>query len=203
MSRKPVSKEEKKRRLLSILHTSKGVFTLKEIEKLGGKQGIVTQTVKDVLQEIIDDQGGVELEKLGASNYYWSFPSKAFTTKESRIRAADEKCAGLKRKVEELDTTIGKLRETRVETPERAEKLRRYRELKDQNGVLQTQLDEMKMFDPALMKEVREGVERGCGLLVAGCGDGWSTLPSSQDCHCPAACLLIYTHTLLTYMPTL
>jgi len=167
MSRKPVSKEEKKRRLLSILHTSKGVFTLKEIEKLGGKQGIVTQTVKDVLQEIIDDQGGVELEKLGASNYYWSFPSKAFTTKESRIRAADEKCAGLKRKVEELDTTIGKLRETRGETQERAEKLRRYRELKDKNGVLQKQLDEMKMFDPALMKEVREVV--GCWVCVCVC----------------------------------
>ena len=75
--------------------------------------------------------------------------------------------------LEELDTTIGKLRETRVETPERAEKLRRYRELKDQNGVLQTQLDEMKMFDPALMKEVRERVWRegvGCWLLVVGMG---------------------------------
>lgn len=37
---KGVSKEEKRRRMLAIMHDSKGVFTLKELEKLGSKQGV-------------------------------------------------------------------------------------------------------------------------------------------------------------------
>jgi hypothetical protein len=35
----------------------------------------VTQTIKDVVQSLVDD-GLVELEKIGSANYYWSFPSK-------------------------------------------------------------------------------------------------------------------------------
>lgn len=81
----------------------KEVFTLKELEKLGTKAGVgawvggggadaspvcarrvgapggaaaVTQTIKDVVQSLVDD-GMVELEKIGSANYYWSFPSKA------------------------------------------------------------------------------------------------------------------------------
>lgn len=37
----------------------------------------MTQTIKDVLQSLVDD-GMVELEKVGAKNFYWAFPSKAF-----------------------------------------------------------------------------------------------------------------------------
>ncbi len=38
--------------------------------------GAVTQTIKEVVQSLVDDSM-VELEKIGSSNYYWSFPSKA------------------------------------------------------------------------------------------------------------------------------
>lgn len=37
---------------------------------------IVSQTVKDVLQGLIDDNL-VDQDKIGASNIYWAFPSKA------------------------------------------------------------------------------------------------------------------------------
>lgn len=82
----------------------KEAFTLKELEKLGTKAGVgpsmtgwvpvhlllcvewslvlacfhhlpVTQTIKDVVQSLVDD-GLVELEKIGSANYFWSFPSK-------------------------------------------------------------------------------------------------------------------------------
>ena len=33
----------------------KEVYNLKELEKLGGKAGIVVQTVKDVVQSLVDD----------------------------------------------------------------------------------------------------------------------------------------------------
>jgi hypothetical protein len=64
------------------------VFNLKELEKLGGKAGIgtlfrknfemlVPQTVKDVLESLISDNL-VESDKIGAGNFYWSLPSKAY-----------------------------------------------------------------------------------------------------------------------------
>lgn len=37
---------------------------------------LVSQTVKDVLQGLIDDNL-VDQDKIGASNIYWAFPSKA------------------------------------------------------------------------------------------------------------------------------
>lgn len=34
------------------------------------------QSVKDVLQSLVDD-GLVDSERIGTSNYFWAFPSKA------------------------------------------------------------------------------------------------------------------------------
>ncbi|KAJ3497572.1 hypothetical protein NMY22_g19685 [Coprinellus aureogranulatus] len=44
--------------------------------KLGPKmKGIVSQTVKEVLQGLVDD-GLVQMDKIGSSNFFWSFPSQ-------------------------------------------------------------------------------------------------------------------------------
>jgi len=52
-------------------------FTLKDMEKAMPKlKGIVLQSVKDVLQSLVDDRL-VNSEKIGTSNYYWAFPSTA------------------------------------------------------------------------------------------------------------------------------
>ena len=41
--------------------------------------GAVAQSVKDVLQSLVDDNI-VQTEKIGTSNYYWAFPSHATIT---------------------------------------------------------------------------------------------------------------------------
>lgn len=51
------------------------------------KLGLVVQTVKDVLQTLVDDDL-VELEKIGATNFYWAFPSKAYRA----VRLLISKC---------------------------------------------------------------------------------------------------------------
>lgn len=38
--------EEKRDKILSIYHSSKGIFNLKEIEKAASQQGVVSQSVK-------------------------------------------------------------------------------------------------------------------------------------------------------------
>ena len=51
---------------------------LKELEKIAPKEkGIVAQSVKDVVQSLVDDNL-VETDKIGTSVYFWSFPSQAY-----------------------------------------------------------------------------------------------------------------------------
>lgn len=41
-------------------------------------------TVKDVLQSLVDDNL-VDCERVGTSNYYWSFPSKALNARKNKL----------------------------------------------------------------------------------------------------------------------
>lgn len=72
--RKGVPLDEKKSRLLQIFYEKREFFTLKELEKIAPKEkGIVVQSVKDVLQNLVDD-GLVHSDKIGTSIYFWAFP---------------------------------------------------------------------------------------------------------------------------------
>lgn len=71
--RKGVSLDEKRQRMLQIFYEKKEFFNLKELEKIAPKEkGIVLQSVKDVLQALVDD-GLVCSDKIGTSTYYWAF----------------------------------------------------------------------------------------------------------------------------------
>lgn len=66
--------EEKRTKFLEIFHESGDVFQLKDLEKLAPKEkGIVLQSVKPILQELVESEQ-VRAEKISGSLYYWSFP---------------------------------------------------------------------------------------------------------------------------------
>ena len=46
------------------------------MEKLAPKKGVIVQSVKEVLQALVDDSL-VHQDKIGISNFFWSFPSEA------------------------------------------------------------------------------------------------------------------------------
>lgn len=72
--RRGVSLDEKRTRMLQIFYEKREFFTLKEIEKIAPKEkGIVVQSVKDILQALVDDDL-VRAEKIGTSTYFWRFP---------------------------------------------------------------------------------------------------------------------------------
>lgn len=79
MRKKPMSANLKKEKMLSIFHEKKEIFNLKEIEKFSVKAGIVLQSVKDILMDLISDNL-VDSDKIGAANFYWSLPSKTYQT---------------------------------------------------------------------------------------------------------------------------
>ncbi|KAI7843270.1 hypothetical protein COHA_003103 [Chlorella ohadii] len=101
-----MSAEEKRQTLLGIFHETKDVFTLKDIEKLGSKRGVVQQTIKDVVQSLVDDDM-VHQERIGASNYFWSFPGEAaakvageIAKLEKRLQDRQAERAALQKQVE-------------------------------------------------------------------------------------------------------
>lgn len=75
-SKKGLSKDQKKTRMLEIFHETGEVFTYKDIEKIAQKEkGIVLQSVKSILQELVDD-GVVETKKCSGTLIYWAFKNK-------------------------------------------------------------------------------------------------------------------------------
>jgi hypothetical protein len=61
-----LSAEDKRQAMLGIFRETKEVFNLKELEKLGTKEGVVTQTIKDVVQGLRDDSL-IDSDKIGRS----------------------------------------------------------------------------------------------------------------------------------------
>lgn len=80
-----LSVEDKRKIILSIYHDNKVPFNLKEIESVASRMGVVQQTIKDINQSLVDDSL-VLTDKIGAANFFWSFPSKAWEDKKNSER---------------------------------------------------------------------------------------------------------------------
>jgi hypothetical protein len=76
---------------------------LQDIERLASRRGVVLQSVKDVLQSLVDDDL-VHQEKIGISNFFWSFPGEAAVKLEAEI-------ASLTQKLEERKAYEGRLKD--------------------------------------------------------------------------------------------
>ncbi|KAF8339777.1 Mnd1 family-domain-containing protein [Cantharellus anzutake] len=132
-----LSIEEKRAKLIEIFTETKGFFQLKELEKLGAKKGVVVQTVKEVLQSLVDDNL-VEFDKSGAqtrgiivslpSAVYWSFPSARGSMLMTKLEAAKEELATLEAREMELKDAIAQAKAEREPSFERDQLLETYRQ---------------------------------------------------------------------------
>ena len=152
--RRGMPKAEKRQRLQHIFFESESPFTLKELEKIGGKQGIVTQSIKEVLQELVDDNL-VHLEKIGIANYYWSFPSEATATKHKIIKQLDESLSNKKRRLEDTKKEIETLSVGREKTDEYNKILQNYEKLQSDVDIVDKELDKLKENDPKVLDDLR------------------------------------------------
>eukprot|EP00903_Cladosiphon_okamuranus_P011848 g11131.t1 len=166
MVRRGLSLEEIREKILDIYHSTKKIYSLKEIEKAASKQGVTSVTVKEVNQSLVDD-GLVDLDKIGSANFFWSFPSKVAVAKQNivdslkqDIATAQEKTAANKRKISELE-------QGRVDTEDRREKLVRLQENGRRLQQLEDEYETLKENDPAELQKVvnltqvcKDGVNR-------------------------------------------
>ncbi|CAB4425116.1 unnamed protein product [Rhizophagus irregularis] len=165
MSKKGLSLAEKRKRLEALFHETKEFYQLKELERDAPKmKGIVTNTVKDVLQSLVDDNL-VNTDKIGTSNYYWSFPSSALQSN----RRAYARAPKIERKNTELQSNIDVAYDGRENSDDRATLLKKVAELEAINKKHQENLALFRECDPALL----EAKENHANLALE-CGNRWT-----------------------------
>ncbi|TBU49443.1 meiotic nuclear division protein 1 [Dichomitus squalens] len=158
MAPRGLSAEEKRVKLLEIFHETKDFFQLKELEKMGPKmKGIVSQSVKEVLQSLVDD-GLVQMDKIGSSNFFWSFPSQRGAIMQNRLAVIKEQHVLLQAQVTELRAAVEIEKATRPESSERAEALEKLATLKTEYAKLETELAAYGACDPAKVEEKKRAV---------------------------------------------
>ncbi|MEW5297095.1 MAG: hypothetical protein WDW36_000325 [Sanguina aurantia] len=156
--RKGVSADEKRDRMLEIFHDSADVFMLKDIEKLAVKKGIISQAVKDVLQALVDDDL-VHVEKIGISNYYWSFPSEASVKVETDLLRLRQDVAAAEKRRAELESAVLDSKAGREDMEARAAKLAELRELQRRVSSCQAEAAQYKDNDPETVRDMQRGAD--------------------------------------------
>lgn len=99
---------------------TKDVFQLKGMEKIASKEkGITAMSIKEVLQGLVGDSM-VDCERIGTSNYYWAFPSKALHVQKRKLEVLESQLSEGRQKQTNLQKNIKKARLGRQETEKRA-----------------------------------------------------------------------------------
>ncbi|KAF9957635.1 Meiotic nuclear division protein 1 [Modicella reniformis] len=151
-SRKGLSAAEKRTKLLELFHESGTFHKLQELEKTAPKlKGIVTQSVKDVLQSLVDD-GLVTVEKIGTSNYYWSFPSAVQQTKKTKLQAIRDEYEKLDKANAELQAKTQQASNGREDNDQRQELVPKLLEAEALDKELQQELKQYSDNDPTLLE---------------------------------------------------
>uniref|UniRef100_A0AAR2JKR8 Meiotic nuclear division protein 1 homolog n=2 Tax=Pygocentrus nattereri TaxID=42514 RepID=A0AAR2JKR8_PYGNA len=154
--KKGLSLEEKRSRMMEIFFETKDVFQLKDIEKIAPKsKGITPMSVKEVLQSLVDDNM-VDSERVGTSNYYWAFPSKALHARKHRLEDLEKQHAEGKQRRVALQQAVEKAKEGRQDTKERAALQKELQSLREQREKLRTELEKYKECDPEVVQEMRK-----------------------------------------------
>jgi hypothetical protein len=149
-----LSLDEKRKRMLDIFYESKDFYLLKELEKIAPKQkGIISQSVKDVLQSLVDDNL-VDTDKVGTSSFYWAFPSKALASRQSRMSELNDKLAALVAKNADLDTKITEVTSGREDSDDRTALLEELTTLEAKRSLLRSQVKRYEGCDPEVLERL-------------------------------------------------
>ncbi|KAF8135577.1 meiotic nuclear division protein 1 [Boletus edulis] len=158
MAPRGLSAEEKRVKLLEIFHESKDFYQLKELEKLGPKlKGIVSQSVKEVLQSLVDD-GLVQGDKIGSSNFFWSFPSQRGSILQNRLNAAKETKRNHDNQIAELGAVLGRERALRPESAARTSAVEKVVEARQHIVALEKELEAYGACDPIKVEEKKRAI---------------------------------------------
>ncbi|CAD6564543.1 MAG: Meiotic nuclear division protein 1 [Cyphobasidiales sp. Tagirdzhanova-0007] len=153
MSKKGLSADEKAAKLLDWFHSTKEFYSIKEVEKAGAKAtGISSMVIKDVLQSLLDE-GQLNFEKIGTSNYYWGYPGASAAKLRSEYESAQISFEDAERKLRDTQEAYEKLKTHRQGL------LKEYYAKQKELDDIDAALSEFSQGDPALYEQKKKDME--------------------------------------------
>ncbi|KAI4833442.1 hypothetical protein KUCAC02_016344 [Chaenocephalus aceratus] len=104
-------------------------------------------SVKDVLQSLVDDNM-VDSERVGTSNYYWAFPSKALHARKNKLEDLENQISEAKQRKASVQKAVEKAKVGRQDTELQA--------LREERTQLQAELEKYRECDPEVVEEMRK-----------------------------------------------
>ncbi|CAN8070400.1 unnamed protein product [Agarophyton chilense] len=154
--RKGLSFDEKRERLMELFTETAEFFTLKELEKIAPKRkGIVSQSVKEVLQSLVDDNM-VNTDKCGVQTVFWCLPSEASQKRKMKLKQVKEQIQLKTDESSQLKKEIEELRVGREDTEERRNVLAELETLEHRRQDFDRRLEHFAEFDPEEMERLKE-----------------------------------------------
>eukprot|EP00934_Nitzschia_sp_Nitz4_P007538 Nitzschia sp. Nitz4//scaffold190_size42200//5749//6586//NITZ4_007385-RA/size42200-snap-gene-0.85-mRNA-1//-1//CDS//3329540123//7528//frame0 len=157
---KRMSAEEKRKVILGIYHKTQSVYTEKEILALVAKAGVNANSIPEVHQSLIDD-GLVQKEKIGGSNYFWSFPAQRDRKAQLEHEATLKRIQQLKVQLQEANAALADAKRGREsdDASTRETKLARLQELNKRKTQLQSEWTTLQENDPAALAELEKELQ--------------------------------------------
>jgi DNA-binding transcriptional regulator YhcF (GntR family) len=147
-------------RTIRIYHKDQQVYTEKEIFALAAKAGINTNSIQQIHDGLVDD-GLVDKQKIGGSNFFWSFKGKKDRQAQIQHQETLKLIEELKPKLEEAKATLADAKRGREDNEEdnddensRANKLARLAELSMEKAALEKELEGLRENDPAALADL-------------------------------------------------
>ncbi|KAK6151897.1 hypothetical protein DH2020_014532 [Rehmannia glutinosa] len=153
-----LSLDEKREKMLQIFYESQDFFLLKELEKMGPKKGVITQSVKDVVQTLVDDDL-VFKDKIGTSVYFWSLPSCAGNQLRNIQRKLNSDLQNSEKRYTELIDQCNALKKGREESDEREEALDELKAIQQKYNELKDEIAQYSDNDPATFEAMKKAIE--------------------------------------------
>ena len=150
--------QDKRKTVLHLFHESAKPWLLKDVEKAAAKRGVVFQAVKDVVQSLIDDSL-VHVDKIGTSNWYWSFPGEASAKLRHEVGSMDAQIAALEAEVRTAGREAGEGAAEFPQTEERQMAEVMLQSATEENDRLKKELESFASGDAAVLETIRGGKE--------------------------------------------
>uniref|UniRef100_A0ACD5XXL0 Uncharacterized protein n=1 Tax=Avena sativa TaxID=4498 RepID=A0ACD5XXL0_AVESA len=153
-----LSLEEKREQMLQIFYDSQDFYLLKELEKMGPKKGVISQSVKDVVQTLVDDDL-VLRDKIGTSVYFWSLPSCAGNQLRTTYSKLESDLSNSKKRYMELVEQRDDLKRGREDSDEREDALEELKAVELRHKKLKEELAAYADSDPSALEAMKDATE--------------------------------------------
>jgi len=116
------------------------------------------------------------MDKIGATNWFWSFPSKEAAALRSKVKMLQDKTTALQGEISRLQEREEELLKDRPQTESRIKKLQELQALKEKRVDLELRLKNAKANDPEEARKLQKACQEAKTAAERWTDNTWCTL---------------------------